>query len=431
MYMDSNGEQTSNQSQKFSRRQFLKGTVGLGLAAVTAALAPGAAPAKSPAQAESLAEAPIDPSVSPLPQAEVLNTSEVKLYNDLTPGIGIGVAWIGRTSTWNPIVENIIKATTGVSIAPYVFVPRYLSEDFNAFIQDNRLKPEQCHVIICDPEYEESSDAAEMDSGKKAPNIKRKGFISSWIRDWGSMVALKGVETVLLNTRKANMPDPLKGVNATSMKTMRIVDPGLKFDGGAFSDFRTNDGRSFFLGSENEFVNNNQWIFRQDLGKTVDSRVEAENRLRSLLGQNLDINLLPSLIGNSVDHTDIYTMPLGDNVISLGQALQDDPNYGILESVREKMAAKNLAVSRVPIRRRGENIISWTNVLPHITQQNRKLLFMPTYDGFEEENDMAEGTYKDLGFEVVRVDATSTADDGGAVHCATNTSITAAFIQGI
>ena len=293
-------------------------------------------------------------------------------------------------------------------------------------MQKQGLKEEQYNAVFCDPEYEISSDAAEIGTGKQAPNLKRTGFIHSWIRDWGSMIGTKGSNMVILDSRKGNLPDPLKGV--ANLKKMETVNPGLKFDGGAFTELRTPDNRSFFFGTENEFVNNNTYTFRQEIGNDVDPSQEAFKRLKMILGGNTEIILLPSLRGNSVDHIDMYLMTLGDNDVALGQALEEDPNYAILESVKEKLARKNLDLPRVPVRRHGDNIISWTNVLPHITEQNEKFLFMPTYEGFETENTTAAGVYKELGFQVVPIDATSNMHDGGAVHCATNTSITAPFL---
>jgi hypothetical protein len=81
-------------------------------------------------------------------------------------------------------------------------------------------------------------------------------------------------------------------------------------------------------------------------------------------------------------------MPLNDDMIVVGESLPEDANYEMLNNVAKLFATKGFNVSRVPIRRLGEqNTITYTNVLPHLTEDGEKYLFMPTYEGFQAEND--------------------------------------------
>jgi len=168
-----------------TRRSFLKVLFGIGASCVLTSIE---VPQPATPVHEPQATTP-EPPTSPLPTPETLSQSDIELYDDLTPGIGIGVGWNGRTSVWNGIVQNIIKATASVDIASYVFVPKHLETDFKSFVEDNGLTEKQYHIVLCDPEYALEDDARETETGKAVPPQKRKGFLSSWIRDWGTSFA--------------------------------------------------------------------------------------------------------------------------------------------------------------------------------------------------------------------------------------------------
>ncbi|HRN70515.1 MAG TPA: twin-arginine translocation signal domain-containing protein, partial [Candidatus Woesebacteria bacterium] len=103
--MDSLNEQPKQ--KQLTRRNFLKGLTGLGLS-----LGLGRALAQTPETSTKIPNFTPLPIQSEAPIPEVITEQGATIYHDLTPGIGIGVAWVGSGSTWNPIVENIIKATT-------------------------------------------------------------------------------------------------------------------------------------------------------------------------------------------------------------------------------------------------------------------------------------------------------------------------------
>lgn len=368
------------------------------------------------------------PAVESAPLAEKqeqTSQTELALYGDLTPGIGISVAWVGTYAMGRPLIENIIAATKSVGIAPYIFVPHHMETDFNEFAKKHDIGSNAYHLISCDPEYKLHDDSVEISTGKITESPTKKGFISPWIRDWGTMIGVKANNLVELKTRKKDLPDPLRGVEG--IKKMTTVDPGLKFDGGAYFYFQTENGIPICIVSENEIVNNNTYNFP----KGVDPKEEAIKRLKETFGQKIEIILLPSLKGSSVDHIDIQELPVGDNMIVVGEAFEDDNNYPILNEAAATLSSKGLEVARVPIRRIDDNIVSWTNGLPHITKGGEKIMFMSVYDGYDAENKMAQEMYKKLGFEVVLVNATSTIKTGGSVHCATNTSMTAALIDSL
>lgn len=406
---------------KITRRRFLQ-MAGAAAASIIAAVAPD------------VAAQPRGPNFTPIlvkPESPIVISEEkkeeqkVKLYDDLTPGIGIGLAWVGSGSPWNTIVENFIKASTAVDVTPYVYVPRYSKDTFNAFLVESGIPPEACHKVLCDPEYEVNDDAVEVDSGKHKSVIK-SGFPSSWIRDWGTWTAVDGSETVQLGIRKDGMVDPLRGTGID----LKMFDVGLRFDGGSFFYGKRKDDSSFFLASENELINNNSYRVEAEKSDGVDIRQEVTSRIQKVFGNSTEIIYLPRLMDNGVDHIDTFVMPLGEDNMVVGEALEGDKNYEILNGVANMFEEKGFNVQRVPIRRLGDNnTVSFTNILAHITSNGERFLFMPTYDGFEAEGDSAKKIYRDLGFKIVPVDATSTRDKGGAVHCATNTSITAPFMQ--
>lgn len=419
-------DQSQEQPNKFTRRRFIQGALALG-----AALGLGAK-----LRDETSAQQEV-PNSTPLPQQsessvatptpEVITEQSINLYNDLTPGIGIGVAWVGSGSIWNPIVENIIKATTGVNLAPFIFVPQHQEGNFDAYISENNILEGSYHKIICDPSYEENSDAIDPRTGENKKTIK-SGFPSSWIRDFGTLVGTDGSEKLNLNIKKNWMPDPLNGTNVELAKK----DFGLKFDGGAFFYLKKKDGTPYVLASENEFVNNNSYYIKKEKGEGINVKEEVSTRIKDITGENTEIVYLPKLVDSGVDHIDTFIMPVGDDTMIVGESLEDDLNFELLNNVAKLFAEKGFRVHRVPIRRFEENhTVTYTNVLPHITSKGEKYIFMPTYEGFEAENDIAKTIYSNLGFTVVPVDASSTKDYGGSIHCATNTSVTAPFISNI
>jgi len=404
----------------FSRKEFLRLGSLVGAAATAVVLAPRVFSSIT----VSLVDNQQVPKTLPvLGQAftseEVPPKSETKIYNDLTPGIGVAVGWVGHASSWNTIVENLIKAITGAGIDPYIFVPKHLRQDCTDYLNRSGLGNNQYNLIVCEPDYALEDNARNID-GANVAEVKRKGFLSSWIRDWAPLIIDKGLKKTNINIRKGNMPNPLMGTGID----LETEDPGLDFDGGAFFYIDRSDGIPVCLVAEKELVNNNTWQFPSD----KDPKNEATQRLKALFGE-VDVIMLPSLNGDSVDHVDISCMPVGEDRIVVGQALETDSNYSILNRIEQTLSAVNFKTSRVPVRREGNNLISWTNVLPLIRKDGKKLLFMPTYDGYDNENDEAEATYRSLGFEVIRVDATSVKNRGGAIHCATTTSVTAALMK--
>lgn len=418
--MDQNAEQPQ---KKIPRRSFLKAIVGLGAAI---GLGNMASPAET-AQAKVPNSTPLSEQQKPplMEHKEEILESKINLYDDLTPGIGIGVAWIGSGSQWNTVVENIIKATVSVDIPPHVFVPKQQEENFDQFMNENQL-PEGSYIkIICDPEYVVNEDAVDMNTGK-TQKMTKSGFETSWIRDWGTWIINQNGEKKHLDIRKDNMTDPLKGTEVN----LPVVENGLKFDGGAFFFFHKQDGTPIFLGSKNELVNNNRYNVELEMGKDINLEEEVNKKLKETFGTNTDVVLLPRLADNGVDHIDTFVMPLGEDNIVIGEAEEGDPNYDMLNEVALMLAQKGLTVNRVPLRRVGKNdTVTYTNVLPHITPEGEKYIFMPVYSDFEEENDIAKTIYSKLGFTVVPVDSNSTIGKGGSIHCATNSSITSVFIN--
>ncbi|HRN70517.1 MAG TPA: agmatine deiminase family protein, partial [Candidatus Woesebacteria bacterium] len=222
------------------------------------------------------------------------------------------------------------------------------------------------------------------------------------------------------------MPNPLQGTGVD----LPTKDFGLKFDGGAFFYLKKKDGTPYILASENEFINNNSYYIKQEKGKDIDVKQEVTSRIKTVVGENTEIIYLPKLADSGVDHIDTFVMPLNDDIMIVGESLEDDLNFELLNNVAMLFAEKGFQVHRVPIRRLGKNdTVTYTNILAHQTIDDKKYIFMPTYEGFESENDIAKTIYSNLGFIVVPIDASTTKDKGGSIHCATNTSVTAPFIN--
>ncbi|HRN70516.1 MAG TPA: hypothetical protein PLS49_05000, partial [Candidatus Woesebacteria bacterium] len=74
-----------------------------------------------------------------------------------------------------------------VNVAPFVFVPKHQEENFDTFVADNVILEGSYHKILCEPSYEENSDAVNPKTGEHEKTI-RSGFPSSWIRDFGTLV---------------------------------------------------------------------------------------------------------------------------------------------------------------------------------------------------------------------------------------------------
>jgi hypothetical protein len=192
----------------------------------------------------------------------------------------------------------------------------------------------------------------------------------------------------------------------------------LYFDGGDFLA----DGRCVFVTAS---------VIRRNLQNTVASVDGLKRQLEQLLGQKV------VLLENCPDHhAGMFMMAAGDGTVlvgdpSLGRAYAHpvlpggadftEQTQAKFDSVARDVAAAGYRVVRIPVMpgMDGKTYLTYVNAI--IDQRDgQRTVYMPTYRGAEAMNDAAEAVWRGVGYEVHRIDCTSTYTSFGNLHCLVN-----------
>ncbi len=203
--------------------------------------------------------------------------------------------------------------------------------------------------------------------------------------------------------------------------TVSAEESGLYFDGG---DLIADDHTVFVTPD----------VIWRNVEQTVKSTDELGARLSRTLGR--PVVLLEEAPRH---HAGMFMMMAGDRTVlvadpSLGREhltaslpeLPDGADFTpgtqrLYDAVAEKVAAAGYRVVRIPVIPScdGKTFLTYVNVIID-RRDGQKIVYMPVYRGAESLNDAAEAVWQGLGYEVRRVDCTSTYRYFGNLHCLVN-----------
>jgi len=198
------------------------------------------------------------------------------------------------------------------------------------------------------------------------------------------------------------------------------------------------DGGDFVADTETVFVT--PAVLRRNLQRTVATREELVERLRAVLGRRV------VLFDEAPDHhAGMFMMATGDRTVLVG-----DPSAGLrvldpgcdgaadallpregadasaetqalFDAVARQCAEAGYRVVRIPMvpGRDGRTYLTHVNAILD-RRDGRRVVTMPTFRGAEALNDAAERTWRDLGWDVRRVDCTACYPHFGSLRCLVN-----------
>jgi hypothetical protein len=185
---------------------------------------------------------------------------------------------------------------------------------------------------------------------------------------------------------------------------------GLYFDAG---DFLADDHTVFVAASRVERIN---------LNRSVPDRASLVDQLTRLFRRDV------VMIDDAPDHhLGMFMMALpGRRMLvadpSLAGAQASEARLAF-DRVAEQVASAGYRVVRIPVvvPPDGRAYLTWVNVLMDFPPDSaRPIVYMPAYRSAELFNKQAESIWTELGFDVRRVDCTTTFAHGGNLHCLVN-----------
>lgn len=194
-----------------------------------------------------------------------------------------------------------------------------------------------------------------------------------------------------------------------------VETSGLYFDGGDFMA----DRRCVFVAPA---------VIRRNVQRTVG---DVED-LKAVLGRILRRRVV--LLEDGPDHhvgmfmnvAGGNAVVVGDPSLAKGQGLAEMVG-GIgraqeqFDAVAGRAAAEGYRVVRIPVVPGvdGKTYLTYVNVIID-QREGKSIVYMPAYRGCDEMNSEAEGVWRGLGYEVRRVDCTTSYRHFGNLHCLVN-----------
>ncbi len=259
--------------------------------------------------------------------------------------------------------------------------------------------------------------------------------MTTWSRDrWLALAPADGAgaATILLPKGEegiegwpARAGDARTGEDVAAVPAARAIAErsDLYFDGGDF----VADGETAFVTSR---------VLRRNVGRVVADRAHLERALELTLGRRV------VLLDEAPDHhAGMFMMAVGQ-----GRVLVGDPSLaravvegrgGVLEgaggpdfsaalqaqfdAVARTVEGAGYEVVRIPVvpGRDGRTWWTWLNGLVE-TRAGQPITYMPTFDAPPALRAAAESVWRDLGFEVRPIDATSAYTHFGSLRCLVN-----------
>lgn len=263
--------------------------------------------------------------------------------------------------------------------------------------------------------------------------------ITTWSRDrWLALESAQpGGPTVLLAPRGEDGADAwperrgdervAADLAAALGRSVTAARSDLYFDGGDFV-------------ADNETVFVTPAVLRRNLQRTVETREELIEHLSAALGRRV------VLLDEAPDHhAGMFMMPVGDRTVLVGDPaaglrLMDPEGDGAADALLPPEGADTSAetqrrfdavarqcheegyrVVRIPMApgRDGRTYLTHVNVILD-GRDGRRVVTMPVFRGADALNDAAERTWRNLGWEVRRVDCTACYPHFGSLRCLVN-----------
>jgi hypothetical protein len=260
--------------------------------------------------------------------------------------------------------------------------------------------------------------------------------MTAWSRDrWVALLtASPGEPTTLLTPRGENGADTwparagdqriagdLAAALAPRIATMRS---GLEFDGGD-------------LLCDGDHVFATRALLDRNLNRTVGSRDELIRTLEN------DLHRHVILMDDSPDHhAGMFMMAIADNTMLVAdpsasnhllpndspilQTLPGGPDFSEetahkLDTIADECRGLGMRVVRIPTipAMDRKTYLTYVNVITEVRDGHR-MVYMPVYRGAEALNDAAERVWREIGYDVKRIDCTSTYQCFGNLHCLVN-----------
>ncbi|HEX5138191.1 MAG TPA: agmatine deiminase family protein [Planctomycetota bacterium] len=256
-------------------------------------------------------------------------------------------------------------------------------------------------------------------------------WVSGWARDRYVFFAKDGKECLFLPRREGVAPNRLGDLAIA--RELKRVEPDLEVIEG---DLDLEGGNLLFTG--NEVIAGPAAVAANVLEGAAEADVRS--RIEDVFGRRLVV-VADADSPLAREHVDMYIGVAGPKTLLLGDpraalaALDegDDPRefgrfkrekqlalaeaYDVIEA---RLKEEGFEVRRIPILHAEDGVIlTWTNAVVETRGKTRRV-YMPRY-GLKRLDAIAQGVWKDLGWEPVPISAEAVIVLGGGVRCVTNT----------
>jgi hypothetical protein len=189
------------------------------------------------------------------------------------------------------------------------------------------------------------------------------------------------------------------------------------------------DGGDFVADSETVFVT--PAVARRNVGAWVASEQQLQRDLSEMLHRRVVL-----LTQAPPHHAGMFMMTVGNRTVLVGDPSLarehaeglplagpdfSDETQRLFDAVAEHCAGAGYRVVRIPTvpDRDGRTWLTWLNVIID-ERDGRRTVYMPTFTGVEALSDAAESVWRELGYEVRRIDCTATYRYFGSLRCLVN-----------
>lgn len=343
----------------------------------------------------------------------------------------------GRQSS-RPVTGPMMSECDG---ALHEIVIQYTSGAQNVLPVYRDFLPLLARDVVVDVVVPDTSSFDELRSALPVVSCTLRPIVTShpmtaWSRDrWVALLpAQPGEPTTLLapcgengaDTWPARAGDQRIAGDLAAALSPRIaaLRSGLEFDGGDLLC----DGERVFATSA---------VLHRNLNRTVGSRDELIRTLEAELHRRV------ILMDDSPDHhAGMFMMAAADRTMLIadprlakdllrqdsrilqtlpGGADFSDATQHKLDAIADQCRALGLHVVRIPTipAMDRKTYLTYVNVITEIRDGHR-IVYMPVYRGADQLNDAAERVWREIGYDVKRIDCTSTYQCFGNLHCLVN-----------
>jgi hypothetical protein len=343
--------------------------------------------------------------------------------------LAIGVGWIVGLWKNKPIPPAPVMSETDGEIREidiqYVVGADFTIPIYREFL--TQFNPRAKVYVVCPEEADFAELKEKLGISRMLAPIYTHHPQTPWAKDrWIALFRSDGIE--LLASRGENLADAWptrKGDEKIAFDIASALGKGYRAKrGGLFFD-----GGDILADGETVFVS--PWLASKNIQKTVADEKQLDQRLEEMFRQR--IVRFPA---GPEHHTGMFMVSLGHRRAMVGDPsmaknyaqgpIPESADYSAetqakFDAVAKTVESAGYCVTRIPV-------VPSTNQRAYVTYCNsiidieagKPMVYMPVFDGWEALNEAGKNAWETEGFEVRKVNCTTSYAKFGNIHCLVN-----------